>query len=170
MGGKPKSTVFDMGLYGAVLRSSRQRAGYNRAEDFCRDVVTWTGVKVNKEALYRIEKGVQPPTVEQLIAFSLVLNRGRGIADVLDKMGLRRCVTSYAEYFADSNRSLRDTATYDGMYYEFDGFGRLVDMRSILPDEYAASCIDEYYYDLLFRRSDDAEANEGFDSHGNTSM
>ena len=142
----PKSTVFDVDYYGVALRTARQKKGYSRAEDFCDDVSTWTGVKVNKEALYRIEKGVQPPTVEQLIAFTLVLNRGRGIGYALERMELERCLTPYTEYLARQSAPLNRVATYDGYYCDKDN-GII---NNIYPDEEPASYIDEFYYNRLF--------------------
>lgn len=154
MAEKPRWTVFDMNLYGVMLRTWRQKAGYNRAENFCDDVKTWTGVKINKEALYRIEKGMQPPTVEQLIAFSIVLFHGKGVENALNKSGFYQCLTPYADYLAQSEGDIRDMPTYDGMRYEFDEDGNVSNLTSIYPDEEAAGLIDEYYYDELFHRQD----------------
>ena len=65
--------------YGKFLRSSRLLAGYNRAADFCAAVDASTGVQVKKETLYRIERGLQSPTVEQLMAFDIVLSNGEEV-------------------------------------------------------------------------------------------
>ena len=122
MATEPKSTVFDFERYGVFLRTARQRAGFNRAEEFCRVVTNWIGVKINKEALYRIEKGVQPPTVEQLIAFGLVLFHGKGINSVLNKTDLHHCTTPYADFIAEREGSIYSMMTYNG-YHAVDNPG-----------------------------------------------
>ena len=71
------TVFFDKALYGALLRTERHRSGFNRAEDFCAAVNEQTGLKINKEKLYRIEKGIQAPTLEQFLAFCFVLYDGR---------------------------------------------------------------------------------------------
>ena len=153
MAAKPKSNIFDQNVYGVFLRSARQRAGFNRAEDFCKIVSEWTGVAINKEALYRIEKGVQPPTVEQMMAFGLVLYHGRGMQDVLDKTNLLHCMTPYAEYLASFRGHIFNALTYDGSvlddnasdetYHEFTD-----------PDERTPglSSINEYYLEKGYTR------------------
>ena len=148
MASKPKSNVFDQDLYGVFLRSARQRAGYNRAEDFCRIVTEWIGIPINKEALYRIEKGVQAPTVEQLIGFGLVLHHGKGMPDVLNRTELLRCTTPYAEYLSGFKGPITSAITYcgteldsansDDTHHEFTA-----------PDEGTPGldAVDEYYLD-----------------------
>lgn len=66
--------IFDTILYGVFLRSHRRAAGFTRAQDFCMEVCDKTNVTINKETLYRIETGVQNPSIDQLIAFSKVLH------------------------------------------------------------------------------------------------
>ena len=163
MATEPKSTVFDFERYGVFLRTARQRAGYNRAEEFCDTVTTWTGVKINKEALYRIEKGVQPPTVEQLIAFGLILFHGKGINSVLNKTELHHCVTPYAEFFASREGDLSTIPSFDGLYYEEDEYGRL-DIKQLYPDEMGSQYLDEYYYDRLFNPHKNGEEDSVQDS------
>lgn len=163
MATEPKSTVFDFERYGVFLRSARQHAGYNRAENFCQDVTNWTGVKINKEALYRIEKGVQPPTVEQLIAFGLVLFHGKGINNVLNKTELHHCTTPYADYLAEQSKSLYEVMTYNGYRAStFPGDPNEIDWEPIEPDDAGASSLDEYYYDELFESNNNpgTEASE----------
>ena len=63
---------FDDELYGVMLRHQRRKK-YKRAEDFCREVCDRTGIQINKECLYRIENGKQPPTVKQYVAFGCIL-------------------------------------------------------------------------------------------------
>ena len=154
MANAPKSTVFDYERYGVFLRSARQRAGYNRAETFCEIVTDWTGVQVNKEALYRIERGVQPPTVEQLIAFGLVLFHGKGINNVLNKTELHHCVTAYAEYFAGRDAALGCIMAYDGLFYDFASDGTHYPTSLVTPDDVSASYLDEHYFEKLFERSE----------------
>lgn len=160
MATKPKSTVFDFERYGVFLRSARQHAGYNRAENFCRDVTEWTGVKINKEALYRIEKGVQPPTVEQLIAFGLVLFHGKDINNVLNKTELHHCTTPYADFLAQQKGSIYSAMTYCGYHATpVAGFSDEIDWEPIEPDDAGADALDEYYYDQLFGSDDDTETD-----------
>lgn len=136
-----RSTVFDADYYGVALRMARQKAGYNRAADFCDVVSTWTGVRINKEALYRIEKGVQPPTVEQLIAFGLILNHGMGSSIVVSKIELTRCFTPYAEFLSDAHGDLSGIMAYDGMYYDSD----CIPKRAAYKEEEGAQFIDERF-------------------------
>ena len=145
MAEEPKSTVFDYERYGVFLRTERQRAGYNRAEVFCEDVSEYLGVKINKEALYRIEKGVQPPTVEQLVAFGLILSHGKGINDVLNKTNLHHCITPFAEYFAQCQGALDSIPNYSGEFLERNESGNLVLTNVLAPDQMGIQYIDEYY-------------------------
>lgn len=167
MATEPKSTIFDFERYGVFLRTARQRAGYNRAEEFCTIVTDWTGVKINKEALYRIEKGVQPPTVEQLIAFGLILFHGKGINSVLNKTELHHCTTPYADFLAEREGSIYDIMTYDGhRAVEIPGSMGEHYWEPLMPDEFGTDVIDEYYYDKLFTKPEpsqqqDQQAPEG---------
>lgn len=165
MATEPKSTVFDFERYGVFLRTARQRAGFNRAEEFCRVVTNWIGVKINKEALYRIEKGVQPPTVEQLIAFGLVLFHGKGINSVLNKTDLHHCTTPYADFIAEREGSIYSMMTYNG-YHAVDNPGNEDEpfWEPIMPDELGSDVIDEYYYDQLYGRHEDPKPETDDDS------
>lgn len=155
---EPKATIFDTERYGALLRAERQKAGFKQAEHFCATVSDWTGVKVNKQVLYRIEKGAQPPTVEQLIAFSLVLNHGRGINNVLSKTELHHCITPYAEYLAAQNGPITSTVAYDGMFYEGEPLkGAYAAFRTASQDEHCANYLDPYYFDRLPQSSPSKE-------------
>ena len=155
MATEPKSTVFDFERYGVFLRTARQRAGFNRAEEFCNVVTNWIGVKINKEALYRIEKGVQPPTVEQLIAFGLVLFHGKGINSVLNKTDLHHCTTPYADFIAEREGSIYSMMTYNGYHAEaIPGNEDEIEWVPIMPDEMGSDVIDEYYYDRLYGKGD----------------
>ena len=147
---KPRSTLFDYSIYGVFLRSARQRAGYNRAEDFCRIVSEWTGVSVNKETLYRIEKGTQPPPVEQLIAFGLILYNGRGMQDVIDKTKLLQCMTPYAEYLASFKGQIYNALTFEGGVLDHlaSSEGHL-EFTVPDPDTPGLNSIDEYYYEAV---------------------
>ena len=151
MATEPKSTVFNFERYGVFLRTARQRAGFNRAEEFCNVVTNWIGVKINKEALYRIEKGVQPPTVEQLIAFGLVLFHGKGINSVLNRTELHHCTTPYADFIAGREGSIYNMMTFDG-HHAIHNPGNEDEpiWEPIMPDEPGSDVIDEYYYDKLF--------------------
>lgn len=149
MAEEPKSPIFDQELYGVFLRSARQKAGYNRAEDFCKIVRAWTGVKINKEALYRIEKGVQPPTIEQLFAFGLILFHDKDINTVLNKTDIHRCATPYAEHLASHQGSLTSMPSYDGHYYDWNPAGEFEEFGDVDTDEEDTSFIDEYYLDQL---------------------
>lgn len=148
---KPRHTIFDCDAYGVELRLARLRKGFKRGEDFCDVVGQWTGVTLNREALYRIEKGIQPPTVEQMLAFGLILYHGRGIEDVLKKTKLTRCVTPYAEYLAAATGSLEDALSFDGYMVFEDSYTHELMRR--LPDEDAdVSMIDDYYVDALDKK------------------
>lgn len=142
---EPKSTVFDYERYGVFLRTARQKAGYNRADIFCEDISERLGVKINKEALYRIEKGTQPPTVEQLIAFGLILSHGRGINDVLNKTDLHHCVTPFAEYYAQCQGTLDGIPTYDGTFLARNDNGELEYTGELEEDQMGIRYINEYY-------------------------
>lgn len=151
----PKSTVFDMDYYGVSLRSARRKAGFSRAEEFCKTVSTWTGVVVNKETLYRIEQGVQPPTVEQVIAFGIILFRGSGGDGVVRRLELARCFTPYAEFLSKQSSDLDRVMTYDGHSMRHDK------LEPGSPYDDGASFIDEYYQSNL-DTSDPFDRSEAF--------
>ena len=124
MATEPKSTVFDFERYGVFLRTAR---------------------------LYRIEKGVQPPTVEQLIAFGLVLFHGKGINSVLNKTDLHHCTTPFADFIAEREGPIYSLMTYDGHHAIYNPGNEDEPMwEPIMPDELGSDVIDEYYYDKLF--------------------
>ena len=141
---KPRFNMFDAHAYGVELRLARMRKGYKRGEDFCSDVALWTGVVLNRETLYRIEKGIQPPTVEQVFAFGLMLYHGRGMEDVLRKTKLVRCATPYAEYLAESTELNAETLAYNGYVVTEDPLTHELIYRA--PDmETDVSMIADYY-------------------------
>lgn len=156
MAQESKFTIFDYERYGVSLRTARIRAGYVRAEDFCQVVADWTGVKLSKAGLYRIEKAVQPPSVEQLMAFSLVLFHGRGVASVIERSDLAHCLTPYAEYLATQTGTLMTAITYDGGRFQAkEGAQDKFDYEPVntYPDERGMGSVDEYYLEQRFGES-----------------
>lgn len=165
-----QSAIFDFKEFGSHLRQIRRKQGFATAEDFCFKVATWTGIKISKEALYRIEKGVQPPTLEQVIAFALILFNGDGADKAFHRVGLFACLTPFANYLADTDKRLDRIPTFDG--YLQDGDERIIhhdngteghftdfelmpfdDERwSVLGDELKSS-----YYDKSGNLRDDAD-------------
>ena len=68
--------LFDKAAYGVRLRVKRKKHGYRRGKDFCSDVKKQTGLDIDTDVLYRIERGEQAPTVDQIFAFNFVLKYG----------------------------------------------------------------------------------------------
>ena len=68
-----RKELFDKVAYGVRLCVLRKKRGYRRGKDFCSDVKEQTGLDIDINVLYRIERGEQAPTVDQILAFNFVL-------------------------------------------------------------------------------------------------
>ena len=80
---KPAVT-FDNKRYGRWLRYTRLENGFRKAGDFCSWLGDVYGLEINKECIYRLERGIQSPTMEQFVIFSKALQSIEGEVDLAD--------------------------------------------------------------------------------------
>lgn len=64
---------FDWELFGAIIRKSRTKMGYNKADVFCESVFYRARVNISPVTYYRIETGKQEPTAVQLFGICMAL-------------------------------------------------------------------------------------------------
>lgn len=64
---------FDWELFGMIVRKTRQRMGYKKAEVFCESVYRRARVNISPVTYYRIERAEQEPTAVQLFGICMAL-------------------------------------------------------------------------------------------------
>lgn len=84
-----KRDLFDMELFGLLIRRERTKAGFGTAESFAKKIVSVTMLPISKDVIYRIESGKQSPTLEQAMAINLTLNKR-----LLEGLPIEMCVGS----------------------------------------------------------------------------
>lgn len=70
---KTDKHMFDWGLYGAMVRHTRNKLGFTKAEDFGAALWRRTRIYISRDVLYKIEQGRQVPDAMQFMALNLVL-------------------------------------------------------------------------------------------------
>ena len=71
--GETKQPIYDLKLFGTLLRHYREEAGFKKPEDFADAIYELTDYEVSKETLYRIEKGISEPKMSLYFAMGLTL-------------------------------------------------------------------------------------------------
>lgn len=65
--------LIDHKLLGTMLRIDRKQKGYTKAEELSKAINSCTGLKITQETIYKIERGKQKASLDQLAAICAAL-------------------------------------------------------------------------------------------------
>lgn len=72
--------------FGRYLRAARTIAGYDRVVDLADATARKTGVVMSEKTLYKVERGEQDPTFEQVVALVITIKPKGGLLYFLPAM------------------------------------------------------------------------------------